>query len=60
MKDSESRNPPSGQRAYNTWSRTFANTFGASSTSTPSNDNNKSRPNKQTQFVKQTPHVRNS
>ena len=42
----------------NTRSRTFANTPGASSSSTPSNDNNNSQPNKQTQSVKQTQPVR--
>ena len=47
-----SRNPPSGQHAYNTHSKAFANTPRASSSSTSSNDNNNSQPNKQTQSGK--------
>ena len=52
VKDYEGKSPPSGQHAYNTCSRTLTNTPGASSSSTPSNDNNNSQPNKQNQFGK--------
>ena len=50
----EGKSPPSRQHAYNTHSRTFANTPRASSSSTSSNDNNNSQPNKQTQSGNQT------
>ena len=39
----EGRSPPLGQHAYNTETRTFTNTPGASSSSTPSKDNNNSQ-----------------
>ena len=54
MKEHETKSLPTGQHAYNTRSRTFANTPGASSSSNPNNDNNNSQPNKQTQSGKQT------
>ena len=54
----EGKSPPSWQHAYNTHSRTFTNTPGASSSSTPNNDNNNPQPNKQTQFGKQTQSAR--
>ena len=46
VKDYEGKIPPSGQHAYNTHSRTFENTPGASSSSTTNNDNNNSQTNK--------------
>ena len=52
IKKRESKNPPTGQHAYNTRSRAFTNTRGASSSSTTNNDNNNSQPNKQTQSGK--------
>ena len=53
VKEHESRNPPSGQHAYNTRSKATTNTPGASS-STTNTDNNNSQPYKQTQSSKQT------
>ena len=50
----KAQSPCSWQHAYNTHSRTFANTPGVSSSSTPSNDNNNSQPNKHTQSRIQT------
>ena len=56
----EGKSPPSGQHAYNTRSRAFTNTPGASSSSTLSNDNNNSQPNKQTQSVKIAQPIQNA
>ena len=53
MKEHENKSPPTGQHAYNTRSRAFANTPGASRSIT-NNDNNNSQPNKQAQSGKQT------
>ena len=60
MKDSKGRNPLAGKHAYNTWSRTSINIPGASSSSTPSKDNNNPQPVKQIQPIKQTQPVKNS
>ena len=59
MKYFESRNPPSRQHAYNTQSRTSTNIPRASSSSTPSKDNNNTHPIKQTQPMRNSQPIQN-